>query len=54
MHAKKSIVSALNGLKQALCDATEQRLSVADFNKPFDVRVDADDSTACSWIFDPN
>ena len=42
--------SALNGLKQALCDATEQRLSVADFNKPFHVRVDANDSTVAGYL----
>jgi len=42
--------SALNQLKQALCEALERRLSVADFNKPFHIRVDANDTTVAGYL----
>jgi len=43
--------SVLNQLKQALCEALKRQLSVADFSKPFNIRVDANDTTvAVTWV----
>jgi len=42
--------SALNQLKQALCQATDRRSSVANFDKPFHIWVDANDDTVAGYL----
>ena len=41
---------ALTELKQALINATNKRLSVPDFNRPFNIHVDASDSTVAGYL----
>ena len=42
--------SALNQLKQALSEATNRRLYVADLNKPYNIKVDASDKTVAGYL----
>ena len=42
--------SALEQLKRALCSVAEKRLSVADFDKPFHVWVDANDDNVAGYL----
>ena len=42
--------SALNQLKQAFCQATDRRFSVASFDKPFHIWVDANDDTVAGYL----
>ena len=41
---------SLNTLKQALCEAAERRLNVVDFNRPFNIKVDASDSAVAGYL----
>ena len=41
---------ALNSLKQALCEATNRKLYVADFSKPFHIHVDASDAIVAGYL----
>jgi len=42
--------SGLNQLKQALCDATDSMLYAPDFDKPFNIRVDASDNAVAVYL----
>ena len=42
--------AALNQLKQALCDATDCMLYATDFDKPFNIRVDASDNAVAGYL----
>ena len=47
---KEEHTSALNQLKQALCEATDRKLFVAYINKSFNVHVDACDKAVASYL----
>ena len=41
---------ALNCLKQELCEATDRKLHVANFSKPFHIHVDASDAIVAGYL----